>query len=48
MTLERTYFPMLLLGVFALTFSGCGYFQRHNAPKVEPMPETFINARLSG
>ncbi|MBU1937927.1 efflux transporter outer membrane subunit [bacterium] len=48
MTLRRLCFLILISGVFALTSSGCGYFQRHNAPKVEPMPETFLNARQSG
>ncbi len=48
MTLRRLCFLILVSGVFALTSSGCGYFQRHNAPKVEPMPEKFLNARQSG
>ncbi len=48
MTLRRICFVMLLSGVSALTWTSCGYFQRHNAPKVEPMPETFLSARQSG
>ena len=48
MTLRRICLLIYLLGVSALTWTGCGYFQRHNAPKVEPMPETFLNAEQSG
>jgi DNA-binding MarR family transcriptional regulator len=28
--------------------AGCSYLQRHDAPKVEAMPEAFAHARLSG
>lgn len=45
---KRTTFFSLSIVAVGLLLSGCGYFQRHHAPKVDPMPEAFVQTELAG